>query len=108
MGQLLVHSGKLSAQAPGLIKIAPNTGKLRMNIGDMERLGLQDGTKVRLTSDRGSLQLGVQPDQSIAPGTCFFPEHFNEPPVKDLMPVSVDATTGVPSFKQIWVSIEQA
>ncbi len=108
MGQLLVHSGKLSTQAPGLIKIAPNTGKLRMNIRDMERLGLQDGAKVRLTSDRGSLQLGVQADQSIAPGTCFFPEHFNEPPVKDLMTVSVDATTGVPSFKQIWVSVEQA
>ena len=108
MGQLLVHSGKLSTQAPGLIKIAPNTGKLRMNIQDMERLGLQDGAKVRLTSDRGSLQLGVQLDQSIAPGTCFFPEHFNEPPVKDLMPVSVDATTGVPAFKQIWVSVEQA
>ncbi|MDF0675937.1 MAG: molybdopterin-dependent oxidoreductase [Nitrospira sp.] len=108
MGQLLMHSGKLSTQAPGLIKIAPNTEKLRMNIRDMERLGLQDGAKVRLTSDRGSLQLGVQPDQSIAPGTCFFPEHFNEPPVKDLMPVSVDATTGVPSFKQIWVSVEQA
>jgi formate dehydrogenase alpha subunit len=108
IGQLLVHSGKLSTQAPGLIKIAPNTGKLRMNIRDMERLGLQDGAKVRLTSDRGSLQLGVQQDQSIAPGTCFFPEHFNEPPVKDLMTVSVDATTGVPSFKQIWVSVEQA
>ncbi|MDF0664644.1 MAG: molybdopterin-dependent oxidoreductase [Nitrospira sp.] len=108
MGQLLVHSGKLSTQAPGLMKIAPNTGKLRMNIGDMERLGLQDGAKVRLTSDRGSLQLAVQADQSIAPGTCFFPEHFNEPPVKDLMPVSVDAATGVPSFKQIWVSVEQA
>ena len=107
MGQLLMHSGKLSTHAPGLINIAPNTGKLRMNIQDMERLGLQDGTKVRLTSDRGSLQLGVQPDQSIAPGTCFFPEHFNEPPVKDLMTVSVDATTGVPSFKQIWVSVEQ-
>lgn len=108
MGQLLVHSGKLSTQAPGLLKIAPNTGKLRMNIGDMERLGLQDGAKVRLTSDRGSLQLGVQPDQSIAPGVCFFPEHFNEPPVKDLLPVSVDATTGVPSFKQIEVSVEPA
>ncbi|MGE0644867.1 MAG: molybdopterin-dependent oxidoreductase [Nitrospira sp.] len=107
MGQVLMHSGKLSAQASGLIKVAPNTGKLRMNIRDMERLGLQDGTKVRLISDRGSLQLPVQPDQSIAPGTCFFPEHFNEPPVKDLMTVSVDPTTGVPSFKQIWVSIEQ-
>lgn len=107
MGQVLMHSGKMSTQAPGLITIAPNTGKLRMNIQDMERLGLHDGGKVRLISDRGSLQLGVQPDQSIAPGTCFFPEHFNEPPVKDLMTVSVDATTGVPSFKQIWVSVEQ-
>ena len=107
MGQLLMHSGKLSAQASGLIRIAPNTGKLRMNLRDMERLGLQDGTKVRLISDRGSLQLAVQPDQSIAPGTCFFPEHFNEPPVKDLMTVSVDAATGVPSFKHMWVSVEQ-
>lgn len=107
MGQLLMHSGKMSTEAPGLIKIAPNTGKLRMNVQDMEQLGLKDGMKVRLTSDRGSLQLGVQPDQSVAPGTCFFPEHFNEPPVKDLMTVSVDATTGVPSFKQTWVSIER-
>lgn len=108
MGQLLVHSGKLSTEAPGLIKIAPNTGKLRMNIQDMERLGIKDGEKVRLTSDRGSLQLGVQPDLSLAPGTCFFPEHFNEPPVKDLMTVSVDAVTGVPSFKHTWVGIERA
>jgi formate dehydrogenase alpha subunit len=108
MGQLLMHSGKLSTESPGLIKLAPNTGKLRMNAEDMECLGLQDGVKVRVTSKQGSLQLGVQPDRSLAPGTCFFPEHFNEPPVKDLMTVTVDATTGVPCFKQTWVSIERA
>lgn len=108
MGQLLMHSGKMSTEAPGLIKIAPNTGRLRMSAKDMERLGLQEGTRVRLVSDQGSLELGVQVDQSVAPGTCFFPEHFNEPPVKDLMAVTVDATTGVPSFKQTWVSVEKA
>ena len=108
MGQLLMHSGKLSTEAPGLMKIAPNTGKLRMNAQDMERLGVQDGSKVRVTSKRGSLQLGVEPDESVAPGTCFFPEHFDEPPVKDLMMVSVDAVTGVPTFKQCWVSVEPA
>jgi len=106
MGQLLMHSGKLSVQAPGLITIAPNTAKLRMNARDLEHLGLQEGAKVRLTSDRGSLQIAVQADQSVAPGTCFFPEHFNEPPVKDLMTVTVDPTTGVPSFKQMWVNVE--
>jgi len=107
MGQLLYHSGKMSTEAPGLIKISPNTGRLRMNPHDMERLGLIDGTKVRVTSNRGSLQLGVQPDQSVAPHTCFFPEHFNEPPVKDLMSVQLDPTTGVPSFKLTRVTIEK-
>ena len=106
MGQLLMHSGKLSTQAAGLMTIAPNTAKLRMNVRDLEGLGLQEGAKVRLTSDRGSLQIAVQADQSVAPGTCFFPEHFNEPPVKDLMTVIVDATTGVPAFKQMWVTVE--
>ena len=35
--------------------------------------------------------MAVQPNQTVMPGTCFFPEHFNEPPVKDLMAVEVDA-----------------
>jgi predicted molibdopterin-dependent oxidoreductase YjgC len=108
MGQVLYHSGKMSTEAPGLIKIAPNTGRLRMNPQDMERLAVGEGTTVRLTSDRGSMQLAVQPDPFIAPQTCFFPEHFNEPPVKDLMSVHVDPTTGVPTFKQTRVTIEKA
>ncbi|MBM4133839.1 MAG: 4Fe-4S dicluster domain-containing protein [Nitrospira sp.] len=107
MGQLLYHSGKLSTQASGLIKIAPNTGKLRMNGQDMERLGLGDGARVRVSSEQGSLALGVQADQTLLPGACFFPEHFNEPPVKDLMAVEVDSVTGVPSFKLTAVSIEK-
>ncbi|HEU4683216.1 MAG TPA: molybdopterin-dependent oxidoreductase [Nitrospira sp.] len=108
MGQSLYHSGKLSTRAPGLVKIAPNTGRVRMNGSDMERLGLADGETVRITSDRGSLQVGVQIDHTLAAGTCFFPEHFNEPPVKDLMSVHVDAVTGVPSFKRTDVTIEKA
>ncbi|HSQ91122.1 MAG TPA: molybdopterin-dependent oxidoreductase, partial [Nitrospiraceae bacterium] len=107
MGQTLYHSGKMSTKAPGLITIAPNTGRLRMNPQDMERLAVGEGTTVRVTSDRGSLQLAVQPDQSIGPQTCFFPEHFNEPPVKDLMSVQIDSATGVPSFKQTRVTIEK-
>ena len=33
--------------------------------------------------------------------------NFNEPPVKDLMSVHVDAITGVPSFKRTGVTIEK-
>src|SRR6185312_9777272 len=107
MGQLLYHSGKMSTLAPGLIKIGPNTGRIRMNPADMERLGVQEGAMVKLTSDRGSVQIGVQVEQSVAPNTCFFPEHFNDPPVKDLISVQVDAVTGVPAFKRTTVTIEK-
>jgi formate dehydrogenase alpha subunit len=107
MGQVLYHSGKLSTQASGLIKLAPNTGRLRMSVQDIERLGLGDGVRVRVTSEMGSLEMGVEPDSALTPGCCFFPEHFNEPPVKDLFPIVVDPVTGVPAFKFTQVSIEK-
>jgi formate dehydrogenase alpha subunit len=107
MRQVLYHSGKLSTQASGLIQLYPNSGRLRMSAADMERLGLVEGARVRVTSARGALEMGVQADPSLAPGSCFFPEHFNEPPVKDLMPVEVDGATGVPAFKFAWVTIDR-
>jgi formate dehydrogenase alpha subunit len=107
LGQLLYHSGKLSTHAPGLITIAPNTGRLHMNAKDMERLGLTDGAKVRITTAQGKLDIGVQADMAIMPGSCFFPEHFNEPPVKDLMAVEIDRYTGVPYFKLTSATIQK-
>jgi len=107
LGQLLYHSGKLSTQAPGLLTIAPNSHRLHMNDKDMERLGLKDGAKVRMTTTQGKLDIGVQADLAILPGSCFFPEHFNDPPVKDLMAVEIDRHTGVPYFKLTAATIEK-
>lgn len=106
LGQVLYHSGKLSTRASGLIKISPNTGRLQLNPQDLQRLGLTEGRRVRLRTSQGSLELGVQADFSVQPGACFFPEHFNNPPIKDLMPVEFDLVTGVPYFKFAHVSIE--
>ncbi len=108
MGQVLQHSGKLSTQASGLIKIAPNRRSLSMNAGDMDRLGLAEGARVRVSSDRGSVELGARADLAVMPGTCFVPEHFNEPPVKDLFAVEADPTTDVPAFKFAWVAVEKS
>jgi formate dehydrogenase alpha subunit len=108
MGQLLYHSGKLSTQASGLLLIASSTGQLHMNVQDMERMGLKDGDRVRVSSAKGTAVLNAKADLSVLPDSCFYPEHFNNPPVKDLMAVEVDAVTGVPYFKQAAVSIERA
>ncbi|MGH7231699.1 MAG: molybdopterin-dependent oxidoreductase [Nitrospiraceae bacterium] len=107
LGQLLYHSGKLSTRASGLLTISPNTGRLHMNAQDMERLGLSEGGRVRVTTEKGALDMGIQGNAGLLPGSCFFPEHFNEPPVKDLMSVDIDATTGVPYFKLTPASIEK-
>ena len=49
----------------------------------------------------------IKPDPNVMPGTCFYPEHFSDPPVKDLMTVEADPTTGVPFFQSTRVSIEK-
>ncbi len=107
MGQVLYHSGKMSTQASGLINIEPNNGRIRMNPADVEKLGLTEQSTVRLTSRQGSVQAGVKADPDIQIGSCFFPEHFNEPPVKDVMTTEADPVTGVPYFKSTRVTIEK-
>jgi len=108
IGQLLYHSGKLSTRASGLVHVSPNSGCLFMNGEDLKRLGVGDGDRVRVSTAHGSVLVGARADLSVVPGSCFYPEHFNEPPVKDLMPVDVHARTGVPAFKFGWVRIEKA
>ena len=93
-GQVLYHSGKMSTRASGLINIEPNSGRLRMNPADLQQLGLNEQSTIRLSSQQGTVQLGVQADPNVLPGSCFYPEHFNEPPVKDLMAVEADPRDG--------------
>ncbi len=108
MTQLIYHSGKLSTQASGLLEISPNTKSLFMGSEDLKNLGLTSGERIRLTSDLGTLEMTVTEDTSLMPGTCMVPEHFNDPPIKDLMPKQVDSNTGVPYFKLTHVTVEKA
>ena len=55
---------------------------------------------------RGS-QVTVKLDAKFPPGMVFFPESFNEPPVKDLLTVALDPVTRVPAFKTAEVTIEK-
>ena len=105
--QLIAHSGKLSTKASGLMAISPNTKCLRMAPEELERLGLTDGGRVRVTSDHGHVDLGVEADLAVLPGTCVFPEHFIDPPVKDLVSVEIDPMTRVPYCKVAQVSIDK-
>lgn len=106
LGQILYHSGKLTTRSEGLMKIF-NKRLLQMCPADGERLGIADGEMVRVRSPLGVVEVGVELNPMLSEGLCFFPEHFNEPAVKDLIPCESDPVTGVPYFKSGRVAIEK-
>jgi formate dehydrogenase alpha subunit len=112
---ILYHSGKLSLQADGLTSIYPK-GRLGLSAFDAERIGAAKGAVVRLTSvspavrqtaaaAQPQVEVEVEVQPSLPKGLCVFPEHFNTPGVKDLMPVTIDPVTQVPYFKRGEVTI---
>jgi formate dehydrogenase alpha subunit len=103
---ILYHSGKLSTQAEGLIKIY-DKHLIQIGPSDAERLGVAAGDRVRLKSHLGETEAGAEIIENLPSGLVFFPEHFNDPPVKDLIACEVDPVTRVPYFKRGRVSIEK-
>ncbi len=103
---ILYHSGKLSTQSEGLIKIYDKR-LLQISPADAERLCVSAGDRVRLKSSLGEVEVSVELNEFLPAGLVFFPEHFNDPPVKDLLACEVDPITQVPYFKRGWVAVEK-
>jgi formate dehydrogenase alpha subunit len=105
--QVLYHSGKMSTRDKGLLEI--NAKKLlQMSSKDAETLGVADGQRVKVTSPHGSVEVGIEISLDLSIGSCRFPEHFNDPAVKDLLTMRVDPVTKAPVFKSGRVRIEKA
>jgi formate dehydrogenase alpha subunit len=104
--QVLYHSGKMSTRDKGLLEInAKNL--LQISSKDAQALGVPDGQRVKVTSPHGSVEVGVEISLDLPTGSCRFPEHFNDPPIKDLLPMRVDPATKAPVFKAGRVKIEK-
>ena len=79
---------------------------LQISSSDAEKLGVKEGETVRLRSPQGEVEVGVEIQPALPAGLVFFPEHFNTPSVKDLLPVEVDPVTGVIYHKMGPVAID--
>jgi len=104
---ILYHSGKLSLQAEGLTTIYPK-GRLGLSAADSERIGAATGAVVRLTpaaTTQPQVEVEVEVQPELPAGLCVFPEHFNTPGVKDLVPATIDPVTHAPCFKRGEVTI---
>ncbi|MBI3611499.1 MAG: molybdopterin-dependent oxidoreductase [Nitrospirae bacterium] len=104
LGQILYHSGKYSTQAEGLMKIY-DKALLQIGPADAERLGVAAGDKVVLKSPMAAVEVGIEIQPALPSGLVFFPEHFNTPPVKDLIAAEIDSVTRVIYHKRGPVAI---
>jgi formate dehydrogenase alpha subunit len=105
VGQTLFHSGKFSTRAKGLLKIQ-DSGYLGLNPEDAARRGIVDGAPVKIGNEHGEVRTVAKLLGRLPAGVAFFPEHFDQK-VRNLLRVTVDPTTSVPSWKRTWVNVEK-
>lgn len=66
------HGGTLTRRVQGLLELAPRL-EVAINPEDARRLGIEEGTPIRLISRRGELIGFAQPTDAVRPGEIFIP-----------------------------------
>jgi NADH-quinone oxidoreductase subunit G len=85
-----LYDGGITVAASGAFDALVAEPVLLIHPQDRDRIGVEDGDEVRVTSARGSITLAVRADIAIAAGTAYLP--FNLPGVGVGELVDIDAT----------------
>ncbi|HEY7439925.1 MAG TPA: NADH-quinone oxidoreductase subunit NuoG [Acidimicrobiia bacterium] len=87
----LYDKGDIVVRSPSLASLASDP-VLLLNPSDRDRIGVQDGGRVRATTARGSLTLTVQGDRGTPAGIAFMPFTQSGTGAADLIDVSNPVT----------------
>lgn len=78
-----------------------------MSPEDVDRLGLSDGERVRISSRRGSVVAPVRIDRNLRPGLVFMTFHFQDDVRTNLLTIdATDPRSGTAEFKACAVRID--
>ena len=101
------HGGTLTRRVQGLLDLAPRL-EVAINPEDARRLGLDQGTLVRLTSRRGELTAYAQITEAVRAGEVFIPfVKLNESGANILTNSVYDPFAKIPEYKVCAVMIER-
>ncbi len=92
------HTGSMTRRAATLDLLEPEA-VVGMNPREAERLGIEPGEKVTVTTRRGAITLKVRPDRDVAEGMLFIPFAFAEAPANMLTNPQLDPFGKIPEFK---------
>ncbi|MFH1009598.1 MAG: formate dehydrogenase subunit alpha, partial [Candidatus Latescibacterota bacterium] len=99
------HTGSLSRRSKALDAILPE-GYIEINPEDAERLGVQNGQCVRVSSRRGETEMKAKVTDWPDVGCVFAPFHFSEAPANLLTNDALDPKAKIPEYKVAAVRIE--
>ncbi len=100
------HTGSLSRRSKPLDAIVPE-GYIEINPADTERMGIQDGERVRVRSRRGETEMKAKVTDWPDVGCVFAPFHFREAPANILTNDALDPKAKIPEYKVAAVQIER-
>ncbi len=90
-GPALYGADAVVAASPALALLMRGAA-LGVSARDRDRLGVADGTRVRVTSTRGTVELPVQTDDRVAFGTAFIVSNVAGPGAQDLIDIEQPVT----------------
>nr|WP_245349944.1 molybdopterin dinucleotide binding domain-containing protein [Cytobacillus eiseniae] len=88
------------------VKIKQKEETVDMHPEDAEKLGVETGDVVEVSSRRGSLQVNVKVTEQVSPGLVFMSFHFSEVPTNVLTINEFDPISGTAEFKACAVKIQ--
>lgn len=87
----LYDNGTLVSEAPSLSGLAEEPS-LSVNPDDLTRIGIADGTRVKVTSSKGSLVAPVTFDTTVPAGTVVLHWNLGDPSPRNLIDASAAVT----------------
>ncbi len=81
---------------------------LLISPADGERLGIQDGERVRASSRRGSVEVPIRFDETLRPGLAFLTLHFPDQVATNVLTIdATDPKSGTAEFKASAIRIDK-
>ena len=102
------HTGSMTRRVKPIHAVSPEA-YIEINPADAQRLAIEDGASVRVSSRRGSILVKARVSKWPGAGVVFIPFHFKESAANALTSSkSLDPLSKIPSFKVSAVRIEKA
>ena len=99
------HTGTMTRRTPKLTDEVPN-GYCQINPKDAASLGIRQGSKVNLSTRRGSVHAESHVTNEVPQGLVFLPFHFAESCANEITNPVLDPACGMPEYKVCSVKVE--